>query len=197
MQDIAYPYIETRVADTPAISIDEIKSYLKLNSYNVAVDDELALMCQVALDYAQKYTRRLFVPYIVETKRCFWGELRNGDFKQMFMLRRGPVKEIVSITYDEDNELDAGLYKLAQNPNGYARVLLSNDVPTLETDWFPISIVFKAGYCALPSDVKLAMLQHIASMWMNRGDTDNDTYNKCPKISKDIYKKYKIMEVGV
>ena len=115
----------------------------------------------------------------------------------MFMLRRGPVTEIVSITYDEDNELDAGLYKLAQNPNGYARVLLSNDVPTLETDWFPISIVFKAGYCALPSDVKLAMLQHIASMWMNRGDTDNDTYNKCPKISKDIYKKYKIMEVGV
>ena len=197
MNDMAYPYIYQEEAETPAISIDEIKKYLKLNQYNVALDEELTLMCATALSYAEKYTRQFFVKKSVTTTRCFWGEMRNGLFNKVFTLRRCPLVEVESIKYDDDKELPAENYKVVKKAGNYGQIILCGNLPELETEWMPIEIKFVAGYEKLPNDIKLAMLQHIASMWMNRGDCDNDTYNKCPKISKDIYKKYKIMEVGV
>ena len=197
MNDMAYPYIYQEEADTPVIPIDEIKKYLKLNQYNVALDEELTLMCATALSYAEKYTRQFFVKKSVTTTRCFWGEMRNGLFNKVFTLRRCPLVEVESIKYDDDNELPAENYKVIKKAGNYGQIILCGNLPELETEWMPIEIKFVAGYEKLPNDIKLAMLQHIASMWMNRGDCDNDTYNKCPKISKDIYKKYKIMEVGV
>lgn len=197
MNDMAYPYIYQEEAETPAISIDEIKKYLKLNQYNVALDEELTLMCATALSYAEKYTRQFFVKKTVTTTRCFWGEMRNGLFNKVFTLRRCPLVEVESIKYDDDKELPAENYKVIKKAGNYGQIILCGNLPELETEWMPIEIKFVAGYEKLPNDIKLAMLQHIASMWMNRGDCDNDTYNKCPKISKDIYKKYKIMEVGV
>lgn len=197
MNDMAYPYIYQEEAETPAISIDEIKKYLKLNQYNVALDEELSLMCATALSYAEKYTRQFFVKKSVTTTRCFWGEMRNGLFNKVFTLRRCPLVEVESIKYDDDKELSAENYKVVKKAGNYGQIILCGNLPELETEWMPIEIKFVAGYEKLPNDIKLAMLQHIASMWMNRGDCDNDTYNKCPKISKDIYKKYKIMEVGV
>lgn len=197
MNDMAYPYIYQEEADVPAIPIDEIKKYLKLNQYNVALDEELTLMCATALSYAEKYTRQFFVKKSVTTTRCFWGEMRNGLFNKVFTLRRCPLVEVESIKYDDDNELPAENYKVIKKAGNYGQIILCGNLPELETEWMPIEIKFVAGYEKLPNDIKLAMLQHIASMWMNRGDCDNDTYNKCPKISKDIYKKYKIMEVGV
>lgn len=197
MNDMAYPYIYQEEAETPAISIDEIKKYLKLNQYNVALDEELTLMCATALSYAEKYTRQFFVKKSVTTTRCFWGEMRNGLFNKVFTLRRCPLVEVESIKYDDDKELPAENYKVIKKAGNYGQIILCGNLPELETEWMPIEIKFVAGYEKLPNDIKLAMLQHIASMWMNRGDCDNDTYNKCPKISKDIYKKYKIMEVGV
>lgn len=197
MNDMAYPYIYQEEAETPAISIDEIKKYLKLNQYNVALDEELSLMCATALSYAEKYTRQFFVKKSVTTTRCFWGEMRNGLFNKVFTLRRCPLVEVESIKYDDDKELPAENYKVVKKAGNYGQIILCGNLPELETEWMPIEIKFVAGYEKLPNDIKLAMLQHIASMWMNRGDCDNDTYNKCPKISKDIYKKYKIMEVGV
>ena len=197
MKDIAYPYIENKIEDTPAIPLEEIKTYLKLGEYNDSVDEELTLMCETALLYAEKYSRRIFVPKKITTSRCFWGELRNGSYYRMFTLRRSPLLEVESIKYDDDKTLGKENYKVLDVKNSYATIHLMGELPELEYAWFPVEITFKAGYSELPSDVKLAMLQHIASMWMNRGDCDNDTYNKCPKISKDIYKKYKIIEVGV
>ena len=197
MNDMAYPYIYQEEAETPAIPIDEIKKYLKLNQYNVALDEELSLMCATALSYAEKYTRQFFVKKSVTTTRCFWGEMRNGLFNKVFTLRRCPLVEVESIKYDDDNELPEENYKVIKKAGNYGQIILCGNLPELETEWMPIEIKFVAGYEKLPNDIKLAMLQHIASMWMNRGDCDNDTYNKCPKISKDIYKKYKIMEVGV
>ena len=197
MNDMAYPYIYQEEAETPAISIDEIKKYLKLNQYNVAVDEELKLLCNTALAYAEKYSRQFFVEKSVTTSRCFWGEMRNGIFSRSFTLRRCPLVSVESIKYDDDKELPAENYKVIKKAGNYGQIILCGNLPELETEWMPIEIKFVAGYEKLPNDIKLAMLQHIASMWMNRGDCDNDTYNKCPKISKDIYKKYKIMEVGV
>lgn len=196
MNEMAYPYIENEIEATPAIPLAEIKSYLKLSENNNFIDAELTLMCSTALSYAEKYSRRYFTPKTVTTNRCFWGEFRNGIFNSVFTLRRSPLQEVVSIKFDDENVLEKENYKVMKNQNGYSEIILNGNLPELKNDWFPIEITFIAGYKELPNDIKLAMLQHIASMWMNRGDCDDDKYNKCPKISKDIYKKYKIIEIG-
>ena len=196
IKDMTYPYIETKMKKEPAISLDEIKSYLKLHQSNVVVDNELSLMYETALSYAEKYSRRLFTPTEVKTNRLFWGELRNGDFKNIFTLRRSPLLAVDNITYDDDKILPECSYKVINNEQGYGKIILTGDMPEIENEWLPIEINFTAGYLTMPYDIKLAILQHIASMWMNRGDCDNDTYDKCPRSAKNIYKKYKIMEVG-
>lgn len=197
MQEMTYPYISEVISNELPITLEDIKSYLKLSDYNDVVDNDLTLMCQTALDYAEKYSRQFFTPKRVTTSRCFWGEFRNGEYCNYFTLRRSPLQSIESIKYDDENTLDESLYKVIKKQGYYGKVaLLGTDFPELKNDWLPIEITFIAGYDSVPNDVKLAMLQHIASMWLNRGDCDNDTYNRCPKISRDIYKKYKIIEVG-
>lgn len=196
MKEMAYPYIESEIEETIAIPLSEIKSYLKLGEHNESVDGELTLMCSTALAYAEKYTRQFFTRKRVTTNRCFWGEFRNGEVNSSFTLRRSPLVEVESIKFDDDNVLETENYKVLYKQGNYSEIMLKDTLPELENDWFPIEITFIAGYEKIPNDIKLAMLQHIASMWINRGDCDDDTYNKCPKISKDIYKKYKIVEIG-
>lgn len=199
--DIAYPYIEVDDNCSLAIPLEEIKSYLKLSDYNNVVDDELSLMCRSALDYAEKYTRQYFSVKTITTNRCFWGEFRNGNLSSAFTLRRSPLREVESITYTDtdgnEQVLSEDNYKVAKIQNGYSKIILTgSDLPEVIEDMFPIEIKFKVGREAPPDDIKSALLQHIASMWLNRGDCDDDTYNRCPAICKQIYKKYKIIEVG-
>lgn len=200
-QDIAYPYIENTITqNTLPIPLSEIKEYLKLNSNNNVVDNELTLMMNTAIEYAEKYSRQYFTKKTVTTNRCFWGEIRNNNFMNSFTLRRCPLISVTSIKYLNEDEEEVTLspdnYRVTKINNGYSRITFKGDLPEVCEDLFPIEITFVAGREQLPNDIKTAILQHIASMWLNRGDCDNDDYNKCPKICKDIYKKYKIIEVG-
>lgn len=133
----------------------------------------------------------------ITTNRVFWGEFRNGQVNTAFTLRRTPVMKLKSIKYDDENELDTSFYKLVKRAGDFDQIALLHpeQLPKVENDWFPIEITYTAGYEKLPSDIKRGMLMHIASMWLNRGDYDNNNL-KCPQMAKDIYKKYKIIEIG-
>jgi hypothetical protein len=210
--DIAYPYIEQEILEevevngemvlkeTPAIPLEDIKKYLKLSDCNISVDTELETMCKTALEYAEKYSRTIFKKKRIITNRIFWGEFRNGVLQNYYTLRRSPVVDIESIKYDDDNVLSENHYKLVKRGIGNFDVLQLKDtatekLPEVKNDWFPIEITYTAGFDKIPTDIKQAMLSHIASMWLNRGDYDNNNL-KCPQMARDIYKKYKVIEVG-
>lgn len=196
--EIVYPYIEGEVKNPPIIDVKEIKAFLKLPlDADEYLDIELSDMAETALEYAEKYCRQIFMERDITTNRVFWGEFRNGQVKTAFTLRRTPVMAIKSIKYDDDNELDGAFYKLVKRAGSFDQIALQNTdkLPSIKNDWFPIEITYTAGYSKLPSDIRRAMLMHIASMWLNRGDYDNNNL-KCPQMSRDIYKKYKIIEVG-
>lgn len=196
-QEIVYPYIEGELSTIP-IPLLDIKRYLKLPTVtDEDLDADLTLMCYTALEYAEKYCRQIFVERTITTNRVFWGEFRNGELQNYFTLRRTPVKEITSIKYDDENTLDTSFYKLVHRQGEFDVIALKDldNLPELENEWYPIEISYKAGYTKIPKDIQQAMLYHIASMWLNRGDYDNNNL-KCPQMARDIYKKYKIIEVG-
>lgn len=197
-KEIAYPYIVAERGNTLPVSLVEVKSWLKLNASNTFSDAELTILINSAVDTAEALSKRLLVKRAVTTKRVFWGEFRNGLLNSFFTLRRCPIEtSSVVIKYDTDNTLDTSLYKVQDNPNDYACVKLDiENLPELEEDWFPIEITFNAGYTTLPSDLKIAILQHVASMWLNRGDCDDDKYTKIPTSSMDTYRRYRIKEIG-
>ena len=197
-KDLVYPYIE-HCENSLAIDLETIKIYLKLSPtvQDNNLDNELSLMCQTALEYAEKYSRQIFVSRTITTNRVFWGEFRNGEVQNYFTLRRTPIKSVISIKYDDDKVLPATEYKVVNRRGNYDIINLINagNLPEVKNDWFPIEITYVAGYTTIPNDIKQAMLYHIASMWLNRGDYDNNNL-KCPQMARDIYKKYKIIEVG-
>lgn len=195
--EIVYPYIEGEPKNV-IIDVKEIKAFLKLPlEPDEYLDMELVDMSATALDYAEKYCRQIFVERDITTNRVFWGEFRNGQVNTAFTLRRTPVMKLKSIKYDDENELDTSFYKLVRRAGDFDQIALlhTEQLPKVENDWFPIEITYTAGYEKLPSDIKRGMLMHIASMWLNRGDYDNNNL-KCPQMAKDIYKKYKIIEIG-
>lgn len=196
-KEIIYPYMEGE-REGLAVSLEEIKRYLKLpcDIEDESLDAELTLMCETATDYAEKYTRQIFVQKTITTNRVFWGEFRNGILQNSFTLRRTPCISITSVKFDEDYTLDASNYKLINRIGNFDKIaIIGNDLPEIRNDWFPIEIKYQAGYNKVPNDIKQAILMHIASMWLNRGDYDNNNL-KCPQMAKDIYKKYKIIEIG-
>ena len=195
--EIVYPYIEGEPKNV-IIDVKEIKAFLKLPlEPDEYLDMELVDMSATALDYAEKYCRQIFVERDITTNRVFWGEFRNGQVNTAFTLRRTPVMKLKSIKYDDENELDTSFYKLVRRAGDFDQIALlrTEQLRKVENDWFPIEITYTAGYEKLPSDIKRGMLMHIASMWLNRGDYDNNNL-KCPQMAKDIYKKYKIIEIG-
>jgi len=197
-REVAYPYIVADRGSTLPVSLVEVKSWLKLNPTNEFSDTELLLLINSAVDTAEDLSRRLLVKREVTTKSIFWGELRNDLHNSFFTLRRNPIDtSSIVIKYDGDNVIDSALYNVQERPNDYAIIDLDvANMPELTEDWFPIEITFNAGYTTIPSDLKIAILQHIASIWLNRGDCDDDHYTKIPKASMDTYRRYKIKEIG-
>lgn len=194
-KEMIYPYIVGE-AEGLAIPLVTIKRYLKLPTIaDTDLDADLSLMCKTALEYAEKYTRHIFQQREVTTNRVFWGEFRNGILQEYFTLRRTPVVSVTSIKYDDDNELSAENYKVVKRAGNFDIIKLGDNLPSVINDWFPIEIKYQAGYETIPNDIQQAILYHIASMWLNRGDYDNNNL-KCPQMARDIYKKYKIIEVG-
>lgn len=206
----AYPYVvedlsytittneETGITEVTGLpfSLEVVKSWVKLSLNNTAFDNELIGLILTAVEYAEKYTRRLVVKRKVVTQRLGWGECRNGRLSDVFTLRRSPLVEVESIKY-EGNTLPEENYSVFYNPSGYGMIKLKGDLPELTDDaWFPIEITFQAGYDKIPSIVLHAMKMHIASLWMNRGDTLGDNVSSCPADVRSMYKSVKINEIG-
>ena len=80
-QEIVYPYIESDLNTIP-IPLVTIKRYLKLPTItDEDLDADLTIMCQTALEYAEKYCRQIFAERTITTNRVFWGNLGTENYK--------------------------------------------------------------------------------------------------------------------
>lgn len=190
----AFTYNVSTAAAAKAITLNEVKSHLKICLTDSAEDDYLNLLIEMATAFGEKYTKRTFINTGFTTFR--------DDFNDSLLLRRSKVSAIASIKYLISGvltTLSTDVYNFT-DVTSFSEIFLKVDqvFPT-DVDQVPqaVEIIFTAGYGVsatdIPADVKFAMLNHIADLYSNRGDCDGSgiTLN-----TKTLYDKIKIINIG-
>jgi uncharacterized phiE125 gp8 family phage protein len=108
-------------------------------------------------------------------------------------IRRSPLSAIDSFeTWDGAAFAAFTGYYLKQT-NGFPEIHYTT-LPDVHSDVpFLIQIQFQAGYSTLPEDLELALMQHVAYLYENRGDTQSIGGLYMPREAKAIYRRYRIL----
>lgn len=186
------------------ITKTQVKDLLKLDASDTSEDDTIDLLIAAVTDYAEKYTRRDFIN---KTYRVYLEYLPS-----LISIRKSKLQSIVHIKYydqtDVQQTLSSSIYAFTDDTD-YSRIYqkYQQSFPTtFSTRPDPVEIQFVAGYGAdatyVPNSLKLAMLQHVASMYANRGDCTDGSGAGCdfasalPPASRMIYNSYKIYNIN-
>lgn len=196
-----YPYtVSTPAAELP-VTLTILKTHLKLDPTDTSQDGYLTLLIQAVTAFAEGYMRRVLINTEFEVLKDY--------LTPVLELRRSPFVSLQSFKYTKSGSLldvDSSLYYLFPRED-YHKILLKDD-STYPTDGDDILrgvvIKFIAGYAASTfdfeskyPDIVLAILNHVAAVYENRGDCDKASIiTALPKTSKDIYNKYRIIEAS-
>lgn len=169
-----YTYKVITTVATPYLPLSLVKEHLKfIDPSDTSEDDYLTMIISAVFDYAQKYTRRTFLTTTYET-------YRDNFHTFEFVLRKSPLQSVNSITYYTQSVLTTlpttDYYNTLEND--YSKILQYIDGPLwpkeIDKKQQNIIINFTVGYgddyTSIPSDLTLAMLNHIANFYQNRGD---------------------------
>lgn len=176
-----------------------VKEHLRYSATDDDEDDYLTLLIEVAYNFAENYTKRTLLTTEYKTYRDTFDVCG-------YVVRRSPMQAISSIKYFKDNILETvpttDYYVTVEE--FFARILkVQNKRWDFKKDCRQqsIEIIFTAGYgddyTTLPSDLLMALLQHIAKLFESRGDCDDSVACSAalPATSKMIYNKYRIVDI--
>lgn len=197
----AYSY---HVIEQPAelpLTLAEVKEHLKLDPTDSSQDDYLTFLITSVTKYAEKYTKRTFI----NTKFRTYRDIFNDYIK----LRRGDLQSLDLFEYLVDGTftiVSVDLYYVTDE-TAFSRIARKSgeEYPTdIDNQMQAIKIEFTAGYGTsgddVPEDLKLALLNHIAKIYENRGDCDCDTSTDVieeflPKLVRGVYEMYRIQDL--
>jgi len=194
----AFTYNVIVPAVNKPVTLAEVKAQLNIPLADTSKDAYLNLLIDAATAFGEKCTKREFINKTFRTFRNTFADCKE--------LRRSHVSVINSIEYLLDGVFTAvtsTVYGFT-DVTGFSHVFLEEDQswPT-DVDNVPqaIKIEFVAGYgpddTDVPADIKLALLNHIAMMYSNRGDCSCDAGNAAtlPATTKALYDKIRIMDI--
>lgn len=192
-----YLYNITVAPTTLAVSLEEVKEFLKLDPADASPNVLLTMLINAAAECFEKITSRTLMDTTFETFRNF--------LTPAIELRRSPFLGIVNFTYTVDSlpvVIDSTLFSpFIKNDYSYITLKNGKSYPTNGDDILQgIRIEFRAGLgpplSPLHDDIKVALLNHINMLYENRGDCDNAGCAAClPNTSRCIYNKYIIPEI--
>ena len=193
------PYLVTQLPDKQALDINLVKDHLAIDQCDKSQDAELTLMIQVVADYVERYTKRTLLTTQFLT-------FRNG-FPCYFTLRKSKFQSLIRFQYYLNGVLttvDPSIYQITRSDDYVSIVLLGdNQWPQADTSRLQsVEIEFTAGYgsspAIIPQTLKMGMLNHIASLYANRGDCacdQGDAEASLPANSKLLYDSYRIISI--
>ena len=195
----SFSYFVTIAPVNKPLALSLVKEHLKISEADVSQDTYLNLLIDAVGEFFEKYTSRLLIDRTVKTYR--------SSFDDSLEIRRSKVNSIVSVKYLKDTVLttvDASVYVLPDMYDFSKLCLEESAVWPTDVDDIAdaVEIIFTAGYGAshtnMPSDIKIALLNHIAFLYANRGDCNATACNKSnlPASTKAIYDIYRIINIG-
>jgi uncharacterized phiE125 gp8 family phage protein len=199
-------YIVSVAAASKPLSLTEVKTHLRLPLLSTAEDTMLNAMIDAITNYTEQYTRRDMINKTYTAfADCFppsyvtFEQVDRGKIE----IQRSKLQSITSVQYLTGGVLttvSSSVYYNTNDPDFSSIYLVDGqDWPTdVDIRKQAIKITFVAGYGAagsnVPADLKLAMLEHIAAYYENRGDCADCSLN-IPALSRMIYDKNKIYKV--
>jgi uncharacterized phiE125 gp8 family phage protein len=196
----AYSYeIIVPPANLP-VTIDEVREHLRLSATD-PTDAYLTLLIMAATEIAEKYTKRTFINTTFRTYRDF--------FECCIKLRRSKLQSLEEFKYSVSDvfiDVDSSLYYTTDETN-FSKIVLKEDSEypdDIDEKLDSIQIDFIAGYgpdeSFVPESLKLALLNHIATLYENRGDCDQNLSDEfleknLPALSRLVYTQYRIMDL--
>lgn len=189
-----------RVTTPPAalpISLALVKGHLRLDLTDASQDAYLTLLIETARDFFEKFTGRTLINTSYQT---FF-----DCFRQSFELARSKLQSLDTFDYLVDGSPVAvplaSFYTTSEDI--YSRIIFPDveDFPSNKDDRYQsIFVGFTAGYgasdAAIPSDIKLALLNHVAALYENRGDCsdcDCSDISNLPVATQNTYRQYDII----
>lgn len=192
------------------VSVAEFKLWAKISG---SAEDSLieGIIRGVTLE-VEKYTKREINLKTFQTFRNNFGDVNETPIRDPIYfpeapvtLRRTPLHSITSVSYLSGGvmvALDLDDIDIVESPD------FSSFVPATGKTWVvpdrrpqAIAIEFTAGYAdaaSVPSDLKVALLTHITSVYQNRGDCDSGggscSCKFAPGQSMAVYNQYRIID---
>ena len=192
---VAWTYDITVPPANLPLSLALVKEHLRLDAADTSQDTYLTLLINAATEYCQNVTGLTLIDTTFQT-------FRDG-FYSGICLERTPFSSLVSVERLVDNvwtAVSTDVYYVSDE-FPYAKVLTQdNQCWPDDEDGIRQSVraTFVAGYGAddtsVPSDIKIALLNHIAALYENRGDCAEDMI---PQTTKTIYGNNKIIRIDL
>jgi len=196
----AYSYIVIAQPANLAVSVADVRLWLKLPDTPPA-DAELESLIRSATRTAELSTKRTFINTTFRTYRDF--------FECCIKLRRSKLQTIQKYQYSVDDsfiDVPTDLY-YQTDENDFSKIILKTDKDypdDIDEKLQSILIEFVAGFGAddssIPYDLRHALLMHIAAMWENRGDCDQNLSDdflekSLPAAARLIYTQNRLMDL--
>jgi uncharacterized phiE125 gp8 family phage protein len=195
-----FPYFVITPPTGLAVSLVDVKEHLLIDAADTSQDNNLTRMIRAAASFCESYTRRTL---LITGFRTF-----RNLFTSTIELRRSPFQTLNSFQYSVSGsfgDVDSSLYYTTQETD-FSRILLVKDesYPTdIDEKFQSIKIEFNAGYATdstelstLQPQLYLAILNHIAALYENRGDCDMaSAMSSLPNASKMFYDSIRIIEI--
>lgn len=191
------------------VTVLEVLQFLKLDESlesDPTVNAQITLMIESAIDEAEKITKKTFQR---SEFLGYWDSLTGGEYP--YELRKFPFQSLTSISYNVAGSTSSfDVTKIEEKKqDGFSRLQpkYGESWPSSSSGSIAVndaSIVFEAGYDdgELPSQLKQALLLHIGSLWVNRGDcvdssSKNSSCSNIPSIAMNIYLKNAIIDLWI
>jgi uncharacterized phiE125 gp8 family phage protein len=196
-----YPAYYTYKTSTPSVfpaeMIDDVRTHLRL-SMTYPSDAYLTMLINAAIECGQNYTRRVFFTTGFTTYLDY--------FEREIELKRSPLIAVSSFEYKVSGSfttVDSSLYYQSLETD-YSKIILNQNkyYPTDgDSEVQSIKIIFTAGYGTeisdIPPSIYLAILNHIAALYENRGDCDAASIaSSLPNTSRAIYNSFRLIDVS-
>ena len=197
------------VSGSSPVSVLEVLNFLKLDtslSTDAVTMAQIGLMIETAIDYGEIVTKKTFRQ---SSFKAYWSSLNGGVYP--FEVRKFPIQSITSIGYNVagvSTSFDISKIEI-KDQDGFSRIqpVYGETWPSSSGNSVPVNdahVIFSAGYAsgALPSQLKNALLVHIGSLWVSRGDCVSSSGSNAPNsmvpcICKDIYNTNAIVDLWI
>lgn len=193
----AYNYVIVTPPTEDPLTLDILKSWLRLDPSDSSEDAILCLLMKQAVSCFETVSRRTLMNTGFQTFRTCWF--------QFYELRRSKLVSIDDVTYNDENQvnqlIDPSNY-YSNSENAYSKLIFTNtfDYPVKSSQADSIQIKFTAGLAAttedVPADIQMALMEHITFLYENRGDCACDDMSSVPASAMKTYLSYKIEEIG-